>query len=38
MRFKSLTTIGYLLEVFNKLWIPSIFRIFASGLELALET
>ena len=27
----SLTTVGYLLEVFIKLWIPSMVRIFTSA-------
>ena len=29
--FNSLTTIGYLLDVLIKLWIPSMVRIFTSG-------
>ena len=29
--FNSLTTVGYLLEVFFKLWIPFMVRIFASA-------
>ena len=28
--FNSLTTVGYLLDVFIKLWIPSMLRIFTS--------
>ena len=28
---KGLTTVGYLLEVFIRLWIPSMVRIFTSA-------
>ena len=31
MQFNSLTTVGYLLGVFIKLWIPSTVRIFTSA-------
>ena len=31
IRFNSLTTVGYLLEVFIRLWIPSMVRIFTSA-------
>ena len=29
--FNSLTTVGYVLEVFIRLWIPSMVRIFTSA-------